>query len=117
LTRISGAQCVATCDIYPPNQKKGIETAGSNPQLYEDYRRVLDRKDIDAVLVATPLCLHASMLLDTLSAGKHVFVEKSMFFKEEEKIPIRKAAAAHPSRWSKLACRGARTLSINAPLI
>lgn len=98
LTRISGAQCVATCDIYPPNQKKGIETAGSNPQLYEDYRRLLDRKDIDAVLIATPLYLHASMLLDTLSAGKHVFVEKSMFFKEEEEIPIRKAAAAHPKQ-------------------
>ena len=98
LTRIPGAQCVATCDIYPPNQKKGIETAGSNPQLYEDYHRLLDRNDIDAVLIATPLYLHASMLLDTLSAGKHVFVEKSMFFKEEEEIYIRKAAAAHPKQ-------------------
>jgi len=98
LTRISGAKCVATSDIYPPNQKKGIETAGSNPQLYEDYRRLLDRKDIDAVLIATPLHLHTAMLLDTLSAGKHVFVEKTMFFKEEEEKLIRAAAAAHPQQ-------------------
>jgi len=97
-TRVPGAHCVATSDIYPPNQKKGIETAGSNPQLYEDYRQLLDRKDIDAVLIATPLNLHASMLLDTLSAGKHVFIEKTMFFKEEEEAPIRKAVAAHPGQ-------------------
>lgn len=89
LTRIPGAKCVAICDIYPPNQRKGIETAGSNPQLYEDYRQLLGRKDIDAVLITTPLHLHTPMLLDALSAGKHVFVEKTMFFKEEEELPIR----------------------------
>jgi len=95
LARIPAAQCVATCDIYSPNQMKGIQTAGSKPQLYEDYRRLLDRKDIDAVLIATPLNLHTSMLLDALSVGKHVFVEKTMFFKEEEEKPIRAVAAAH----------------------
>lgn len=98
LTRIPGAHCVATCDIYPPNQKKGIETAGSNPQLHEDYRQLLDRKDIDAVLIATPLHLHTGMLLDALSADKHVFVEKTMFFKEGEEKPIREAATAHPKQ-------------------
>lgn len=98
LTRIPGARCVATSDIYPPNQKKGIETAGSNPQLYEDYHRLLDRKEIDAVLIATPLNLHAQMLMDALAAGKHVFIEKTMFFKEEEEKPIREAAAAHPKQ-------------------
>ena len=94
LARVPGAQCVATCDIYPPNQKKGVDTAGCNPHMYEDYRRVLDQKDIDAVLIATPLHLHTSMVLDALSAGKHVFVEKTMYFKEEDEAPIRTAAAA-----------------------
>src|SRR5271157_5271330 len=73
----------------------GTATAGSNPQLHENYHELLDRKDVDAVLIATPLNLHCRMVLDALSAGKHVFVEKTMFFKEEEEQPIREATAAH----------------------
>ncbi len=98
LTTIPEGRCVATCDIYPPNLKKGVQTIGSNPQTYEDYRQLLDRKDIDAVLIATPLNLHAKMTIDALNAGKHVFVEKTMFFKEEEEKAIREAAAAHPQQ-------------------
>jgi predicted dehydrogenase len=98
ISRVPGARCIATSDIYPPNQKRGIETAGSNPQLYEDYHQLLDRKDVDAVLIAVPLNLHAQMLIDALDAGKHVFVEKTMYFKEEEEKPIRAAAAAHPNQ-------------------
>jgi len=95
-TTIPEARCVATCDIYPPNLKKGVETIGTNPATYEDYRKMLERKDIDAIFVVTPLNLHAEMVIDALNAGKHVFVEKSMFFKEEEGEQIRKAAAANP---------------------
>ncbi len=98
LTTIPEGRCVATCDIYPPNLKKGVETIGTNPNTYEDYQRLLERQDIDAVLIATPLNLHAQMTIDALNAGKHVFVEKTMFFKEEEESPIRAAAAAHPKQ-------------------
>ena len=98
LTTIPAGRCVATCDIYPPNLKKGVETIGSRPDTYEDYRQLLDRKDIDAVLIATPLYLHARMMIDGLEAGKHVFIEKSMFFKEEEAEQVRKVAAAHPKQ-------------------
>ncbi len=98
LTTIPAGRCVATCDIYPPNLKKGVETIGNNPATYEDYRRLLERSDIDAVLIAVPLNLHARIVVDALHAGKHVFVEKSMFFKEEEAGQIRQAAAAHPKQ-------------------
>ena len=98
LATIPEGRCLATCDIYPPNLKKGVETIGNNPQTYVDYRQLLDRKDIDAVLICTPLHLHAQMTIDALHAGKHVFVEKSMFFKEEEGEQIRKAAVAHPKQ-------------------
>jgi predicted dehydrogenase len=98
LATIPQGHCVANCDIYPPNLKKGVEAIGSNPDTYDDYRRVLDRKDIDALLIATPLYLHAQMVIDGLDAGKHVFIEKSMFFKEEEADKIRKAASAHPKQ-------------------
>jgi predicted dehydrogenase len=98
LTTIPEGRCIATCDIYPPNLKKGVETIGTNPETYEDYRKMLERKDLDAVLIATPLNLHAQMVLDALSAGKQVFVEKTMYFKEEEGDQIRKAAAEHPKQ-------------------
>ena len=99
LATIPEGRCVATCDIYPPNLKKGVETIGGNPTTYpDDYRRLLDQKDVEAVLIATPLNLHARMVIDALEAGKHVFVEKTMFFKEEEEAPIRQAAAAHPKQ-------------------
>jgi predicted dehydrogenase len=96
LATIPEGRCIATCDIYPPNLKKGVETIGSNPETYVDYHRMLERKDMDAVLIATPLNLHAQMVVDALNAGKHVFVEKTMYFKEEEGEMISKAMTAHP---------------------
>jgi predicted dehydrogenase len=98
LATIPEGRCIATCDIYPPNLKKGVETIGSNPETYEDYRKMLERKDLDAVMVVTPLNLHAQMVLDALSAGKHVFVEKTMYFKEDEEAPIRKATSERPKQ-------------------
>ncbi|MBZ5516497.1 MAG: Gfo/Idh/MocA family oxidoreductase, partial [Acidobacteriia bacterium] len=98
LATIPEGRCVATCDIYPPNLKKGVETIKSNPRTYEDYRQLLDQKDVDAVLIATPLNLHAKMVIDALDAGKHVFIEKTMYFKEEEGDQIRQATAAHPQQ-------------------
>src|SRR5258706_11670121 len=77
LTKIRTGRCLALCDIYPANLKKGVETIGNNPTTYDDYRRLLDRKDIEAVLIVTPLDTHARMALDALDAGKHVFCEKT----------------------------------------
>lgn len=99
LATIPEGRCIATCDIYAPNLKRGVETIGSNPQTYTgsptEYRRMLERKDMDAVLIATPLNMHAQMVIDSLNAGKHVFVEKTMYFKEEEGDQIRTAAEAN----------------------
>ena len=98
LATIPDGRCIATCDIYPPNLKKGVETIGSNPQTYENYHEMLERKDLDAVMVVTPLNLHTQMVTDAMSAGKHVFVEKTMYFKEDEEMQIRKAAEEHPKQ-------------------
>ena len=59
LATIPEGRCIATCDIYPPNLKKGVETIGSNPETYTEYHKMLERKDMDAVMIATPLNLHA----------------------------------------------------------
>src|ERR1035437_9774057 len=95
LATVPEGRCIATCDIYPPNLKKGVETIGSNPQTFDVYHKMLERKDMDAVIIATPLNLHAEMVQDAMSAGKHVFVEKTMFFKEEEAGAIRKSIDDH----------------------
>lgn len=72
-----GLQVVAAADVYMrrfDEAKKlapGLETFG-------DHRQVLDRKDIDGILVATPLHIHARHFLDTLAAGKDLYSEKTL---------------------------------------
>jgi predicted dehydrogenase len=99
LATVTTGRCAVICDIYPPNLKKGVETIGSNPETVpDDYRRVLDRKDIEAVFIVTPYHLHVPMVLDALSAGKHVFVEKVMAKTEEQVLQVIAAANAHPNQ-------------------
>ncbi len=90
---------VAVCDIRPSNMNRiyagepkglrkgfkkvygfGVETPG-NPDYIEkftDYKKMLERPDIEAVVIATPLHLHAPMAIDCMNAGKHVLCEKLM---------------------------------------
>lgn len=77
LKNIPQADIVALCDNYEPNLK-----AASNifpkAKLFDDYRKLLEQNDIQAVIIATPLFEHARMTIDALHAGKHVFCEKAM---------------------------------------
>jgi predicted dehydrogenase len=95
LTKIDNGRCVALCDIYEPNLNKGIKAIGTNPKGYKDYRELLARQDIEAVLIATPLYQHFPVTRDALLAGKHVFCEKSLVFTPEEVHALRKLAAEH----------------------
>ena len=85
------------CDTYAPNLAKGVQAIGGRPDTESgDYRRVLERKDVEAVFITTPYHLHVPMLLEALSAGKHVFVEKCLM-KEEGEIPkVYQAKGRHP---------------------
>ena len=80
---LQNCRCVAVCDTDEANLKKGTTAAGTNPQAYQDYRELLGRKDIDAVVIATPLSTHFPMVRDALAAGKHVFCEPPLVFKAE----------------------------------
>src|SRR5690606_8880877 len=51
---------------------------GSTPAIYEDYRKMLEREEIDAVLIGTPDHWHAPMLIDACRAGKDVYCEKPL---------------------------------------
>jgi predicted dehydrogenase len=88
---------VAVADVFPPNLQKGLEVArrihDPNAEGYADYRQAIERKDVDAVIVAVPLWMHARVTLDALAAGKHVLVEKMMAYTEGECRQMIEAAA------------------------
>ncbi len=78
LKQIPGLEIVAFCDIYEPNFRKAGEIIGPQAKGYEDYRDMLAKENLDAVMITTPLDRHAVMTIDALHAGLHVFCEKSM---------------------------------------
>jgi predicted dehydrogenase len=80
----TGVQIVAISDIYEPHTKAALEIAGSGCQHYPDYRKLLERKDIQGVGIATPLYLHSRMAIDALNAGKPVYCEKMMAYTVDE---------------------------------
>jgi predicted dehydrogenase len=57
-----------------------LRVAGKGAKGYADYRKLLDDKSIDAVIIATPLFLHHQMALDAVNAGKHIYLEKSLAY-------------------------------------
>ncbi|MFO7853198.1 MAG: Gfo/Idh/MocA family protein [Bacteroidota bacterium] len=75
---IPGIEIVAVCDNYQPNLDRGVQMTGGNAEAFVDYRKLLERDDIDGVIIATPLHLHAVMSIDSMRAGLHVFCEKAM---------------------------------------
>ncbi len=70
------AQIVAVSDVYAKRTKAAKEMAKCDG--YMDYREIINRKDIDAVIIATPDHWHAKIGIDALAAGKHIYLEKPM---------------------------------------
>lgn len=80
----------AVCDVY----NRRLERAKSicKGEGSTDYRDILDRKDVDAVLIATPDHWHGKITIDAMEAGKHVYCEKPMTHTVEQAISVRNAA-------------------------
>ncbi len=72
------AKVVALCDIYEPYWQRAQKQVGGKVETYDDFRRVLDRKDIDGVVIATPDHWHAVQMMLACQAGKDVYVEKPL---------------------------------------
>jgi predicted dehydrogenase len=77
-THVPGVQCVAICDLYDSRQTAGQQAVKSDVPVTRDYRSILDRKDVDAVIIATMDHQHRHIFEDACAAGKDVYCEKPM---------------------------------------
>ena len=82
-------RCTAVCDVYQKRVSRAVDV--SKAEGYLDYRKLLERKDVDAVLVATPDHWHSEMAVNALEAGKHVYLEKPMTLTIEQALEVRDA--------------------------
>ena len=87
LVQMPNVEVVALCDNYRPHLEDAAQYY-PKAKLYDDYRRLLEQRDVEGVIIATPLYLHAPMTLDALSAGKRVFCEKSMGYTLDECLEV-----------------------------
>jgi predicted dehydrogenase len=76
------------CDVYEPRLKEATAAASPTAAAFADYRRLLERKEIDAVVIATPDHWHARMVIDAAEAGKDAYVEKPMCHKLDEGFAV-----------------------------
>lgn len=92
--RVPGVRVTAAADVYPPRFEQLNKVCGYEVAKHEDYRALLDRKDLDAIVVATPLGLHAEHVLPALKSGRPVYGEKTMAFTIEQAREIVAGVAA-----------------------
>ena len=78
LAQVPGVRIAAVCDIYDPHLNEGKKLADPKAVATKHYRELLDRKDIDAVLIGSPDHWHVPMAVDACNAGKDVYVEKPL---------------------------------------
>lgn len=94
LLNIPFVNITAVCDDYPLHLERAIRLTEGKAGGYTDYRKMLERKDIDGVVIATPLHLHTQMCLDCFDAEKHVFCEKALTKTIEETVRLNNAQKA-----------------------
>jgi len=106
--RVPGIQCVAVCDLYD-SRHTAAQEAVKNPSVpaTRDYRSILDRKDVDSVLIATMDHQHRHIFEDACAAGKDVYCEKPMSHLVEDGFAM--VDAAHKN--SRMVAVGSQRVS------
>jgi predicted dehydrogenase len=89
------AEVVAICDIYQPYVDFAARKVGGQPKQFKDYQKLLDMKDVDAVVINTPDHWHALQMIQACEAGKDVYVEKPVSLVVSEGRAMANAAQRH----------------------
>jgi predicted dehydrogenase len=82
--QVPGVKLVAVCDLYTGRLERAREKFGKDLFVTKNYKEILDRKDIDAVIVATSDHWHDRISIEAMNKGKHVYCEKPMVHRLEE---------------------------------
>ncbi|MFM6937725.1 MAG: Gfo/Idh/MocA family protein, partial [Aquirufa sp.] len=86
--KVDGIELVAVCDLYDGRLERAKEKWGKQIFTTRDYRELLAKKEIDAVLICTPDHWHQKIAIDAMNAGKHAYCEKPMVQKISEGMAL-----------------------------
>src|SRR5215468_4006132 len=86
--RVPGVECVAVCDLYDSRHTAGQEAVKKNVPTTRNYKEILDRKDVDAVIIAITDHQHRKVFIDACAAGKDVYCEKPMSHTVEDGLAM-----------------------------
>ncbi|HMJ67409.1 MAG TPA: Gfo/Idh/MocA family oxidoreductase [Cyclobacteriaceae bacterium] len=86
--KVPGVELAGICDLYTGRLENAKELHGKDLYTTINYKDLLDRKDIDAILLCTTDVWHARIAMDALAKGKHVYCEKPMVYKISEGYPV-----------------------------
>jgi len=101
---------VAIADVDRHVREQARASFGSTPAIFEDYRGLLDRKDVDVVLIATPDHWHTKMVIDACRAGKDVYIEKPLTLTIDEgkllcRVVKETGRVVQVGSWQRTDCR------------
>lgn len=90
---------VAICDVLDMRLTEAQKFAkGNNYKQYKDHKQLLANKEVDAVVIATPLNMHYPIAVDALKADKHLYLEKTMTFTVQQALDLVKLVKSHPKQ-------------------